>query len=211
MKTHPHLLVRDAFADLFVEASTGEKEADRALAELERFAQGAAPGPALRRLRSEDGASLFGPDGLEARFAPLRAYIEDRAPRFAAARNWIREYGAEQEPLERARAAWDAGLFFEVHEILEPVWLAATGIERQKLQGMIMAGAALHHLANGNLAGARGLLRDAAAKLEGSRSGESYRFGSFGRELARLAERLEKGSNRSIEELGELPALERRA
>ncbi|NRA02343.1 MAG: DUF309 domain-containing protein [Myxococcales bacterium] len=210
MKTHPKLLVRDALAGLFVAAAAGDPEANRALEELDRFAHGAAPGPALRRLRSEDGSGLFAPGGLESRFAPLGAYVKDRAQRFAAARIRIRETEAEREPMEQARAAWHAGLFFEVHEILEPVWLAATGLQRQRLQGMIMAGAALHHLADGNLAGARSLLREAAAKLEGSGSGESHRFGSFGQALARLAGEIEKGSLRSIEELGELPVLERR-
>lgn len=209
MKTHPHLLVRDALAGLFVEAAKGDPEASRALDELDAFAGGAAPGKALRGLRTEDGASLFTPEGIAERFDALADYVRDRARRFKAARNWIRKSGAAREPLERARAAWDAGLFFEVHEILEPIWLEAQGPKRHRLQGVIMAGAAMHHLSNGNTAGARGLLRDAAAKLEGSGSGESHRFEAFGSELARLATEIEQGAIHSIDEIRELPVLER--
>jgi predicted metal-dependent hydrolase len=64
---------------------------------------------------------------------------------------------------------FDAGLFFEVHEVLEPHWVRATGDLRETLQGAIQAAVGWQHLANGNLAGARSLLEEAAARLHGRR------------------------------------------
>lgn len=40
-----------------------------------------------------------------------------------------------------ARLLWDAALFFECHEWLEPAWLKAKGGEKKALQGLIRAAA----------------------------------------------------------------------
>lgn len=64
-----------------------------------------------------------------------------------------------------AAALWQAGLFFEVHEVLEAVWTTATGDTRQALQGVIQIAVAYHHLAHGNLRGARSLLHEGRARL----------------------------------------------
>jgi len=69
--------------------------------------------------------------------------------------------------LAQAGALFTAGLYFEVHEILEPHWMRAEGEARETLQGLIQAAVGYQHLANGNLAGARALLHDGAAKLLG--------------------------------------------
>jgi len=67
--------------------------------------------------------------------------------------------------LAEAAVLFDAQLYFEVHERLEPYWLRAEGREREALQGLIQVAVALHHLANGNTAGARSLLHDGIAKV----------------------------------------------
>ena len=71
------------------------------------------------------------------------------------------------EALEAAAALFDAGLPFEVHEVLEPHWAGATGEVREALQGLIQTAVAYQHLANGNRAGARSLLLEAAGRLRG--------------------------------------------
>jgi predicted metal-dependent hydrolase len=71
--------------------------------------------------------------------------------------------------LAAAARLFDAGLFFEVHELLESHWTAARGETREALQGLIQIAVGWQHLANGNLAGARALLVDGAAKLHGRR------------------------------------------
>lgn len=73
------------------------------------------------------------------------------------------------EALERAAVLFDAGLGFEAHEVLEPVWSAAAGRERDALQGLIQVAVAFQHRANGNLAGYRALLEEGTARLERGR------------------------------------------
>ena len=81
--------------------------------------------------------------------------------------------GAAEPPLDealaRAAVLFDAGLAFEVHELLEPYWARAHGDDREALQGLIQIAVGYQHLANGNLAGARALLAEGVARLAGRR------------------------------------------
>jgi hypothetical protein len=70
------------------------------------------------------------------------------------------------EALDAAAALFDAGLYFEVHELLEPHWARATGAERDGLQGAIQVAVGYQHLANDNAAGARSLLAEGIFRLE---------------------------------------------
>ena len=69
--------------------------------------------------------------------------------------------------LEAAAALFDAHLYFEVHELLEPAWRDAEGGEREALQGLIQIAVGYQHLANGNFAGARALLDEGRRRLGG--------------------------------------------
>jgi predicted metal-dependent hydrolase len=82
-----------------------------------------------------------------------------------------------------AARLFDAQLYFEVHELLEPFWLRAEGDERTALQGIIQVAVGLHHLSNANVSGARALLADGAAKLAG-RELAGVRFDGFARAVA---------------------------
>ena len=57
------------------------------------------------------------------------------------------------------------GHYFDAHEILEEVWRAATGPERQFLQGLIQVAVALHHHSTGNVEGASSVIGRAARNL----------------------------------------------
>jgi hypothetical protein len=74
-------------------------------------------------------------------------------------------------PIALAGAArlFDAGLYFEVHELLEPYWTCAGRGDRAALQGLIQVAVGFQHLANGNEAGALALLRDGSEKAAGRR------------------------------------------
>jgi predicted metal-dependent hydrolase len=61
---------------------------------------------------------------------------------------------------------FNAGRYFESHEVWEGLWLRADGAEKLFLQGLIQAAAAMLHLERGNLPGARSLQRKAQARLE---------------------------------------------
>jgi hypothetical protein len=69
------------------------------------------------------------------------------------------------ETLAAAATLFDAGLHFEVHELLEPHWARGEGAERQALQGLIQIAVGYQHLANGNLEGARALLDEGPRRL----------------------------------------------
>lgn len=212
MTIHPHLLVRDLLAGIFIAAVRAEPEADALLAELERWAEGSEAGAKLAALRTEEGAALFEPSGQLAQgFESFAPYLKDRAQRFAAARAWIREDGAEGDVLECARSAWDAGLFFEIHELLEPVWAAEQGPEREALQGLIMAAVGMHHLCEGNRAGAQDLLRAAAECLSSAPQTRDLDLERFAGDLAGLASRVEEGWNGTTEDLESVPHLELRS
>jgi predicted metal-dependent hydrolase len=73
------------------------------------------------------------------------------------------------QTLEQAAALFDAGLGFEVHELLEPHWVRACGDERSALQGLIQIAVGYQHLANGNRAGAQALLEEGSARARGHR------------------------------------------
>ena len=49
--------------------------------------------------------------------------------------------------------------------MLEAVWKTAEGAERQALQGVIQVAVAFHHLAHGNVRGARSLLAEGRGRL----------------------------------------------
>jgi hypothetical protein len=74
-----------------------------------------------------------------------------------------------EQALVGAAVLFDAGLHFEVHELLEPHWVRAQGAERQALQGLIQIAVGFQHLANGNLQGARSLLSEGCERLRNGR------------------------------------------
>ena len=82
------------------------------------------------------------------------------------------------QALDEAADLFDAGLYFEVHELLEPYWMRAQAEEREILQGVIQVAAGLHHLRNGNLNGTRSLLAQGILKLLG-RTLEGRPLGGF--------------------------------
>jgi hypothetical protein len=106
-------------------------------------------------------------DGSEEPHAAELAERAERARRLFAGRPLDPAGAPLVMALAQSALLFDAGLYFEVHELLEPYWLRAAGRERETLQGLIQVAVGFHHLRNGNDAGARALLHDGAAKLLG--------------------------------------------
>jgi uncharacterized protein len=73
----------------------------------------------------------------------------------------------DNDKFERGVADFNAGRFFEAHEIWEELWLAAAEPEKMFLQGLIQVTAAFHHHARGNARGMQSLLAAGIAKLAG--------------------------------------------
>ncbi len=93
--------------------------------------------------------------------------LADRAGRAASVAGRWRDRDADELTvlLDRAAALASQGLFFEVHELLEPAWLRAAEPVRTALQGLIQIAVAFHHLENRNPDGARSLLVEGVAKV----------------------------------------------
>jgi hypothetical protein len=184
------LPLRNRLADLILDALHD----DRARRALQAVAAVCADPRALDPSTSPpEGfpAELFdrGPDGWRIRpgFGPHGAAFGERAARAARALAG-RPLGPPDPPLpvalEEAAALFDAGLYYETHEVLEPYWMRAEGAEREALQGLIQVAVGFQHLANGNLPGARALLRDGATKLAGHRL-EGRQVSAFAAEVTR--------------------------
>jgi hypothetical protein len=149
-------------------------------------------------------AELFesGPDGWRIK-SGYREHAGPFAERAARAAHALAERPlAPADPpletvLDQAAALFAAGLYFEVHEVLEPHWMRAEGPPRQALQGLIQAAVGYQHLANGNLDGARALLHEGAARLLGQHlAGRDLDV--FAREVARHARDLTTGGAEAV-------------
>ena len=66
---------------------------------------------------------------------------------------------------DRGAELFNAGHYFDAHEVWEDVWRAAPEQEKKFLQGLIQVAVALHHHSRGNLEGARSLLARAHRNL----------------------------------------------
>jgi hypothetical protein len=124
----------------------------------------------------------------EREWRDLLAQRARRASEALAARRPSAKRGLDAA-LQAAATLYEAGLHFEVHELLEPHWMAASGETRQALQGVIQAAVGWQHLANDNVAGARSLLMEGAARLRGRRLG-GRDFDAFARATAEAVTRL---------------------
>jgi hypothetical protein len=96
---------------------------------------------------------------------------------------------SRDDVLDAAATLFDAHLYFEVHELLEPAWRDAGGGEREALQGLIQIAVGYQHLANGNFAGARILLEEGRRRI-GGRSLDGLDLEGFGRAVEHAVDRI---------------------
>ena len=172
------LRVRNRLAEIIL-AALHTPEARRELAEL---AEPDAPAP-----------DWLAPDDLDCR--PL---VRQRAHAAAALTSRsTAPLRTRADVLEAAAALFDAHLYFEVHELLEPSWRDAEGGERDALQGLIQVAVGYQHLANGNLAGARALLDEGGRRLVG-RTLDGLDLEAFRQGVVRSVERLSRFDWRTV-------------
>jgi hypothetical protein len=163
------LPLRNALAELAI-AALDDDGAAAALAWIADPSAVPSPATAARlaavHLVDADAPALLGVH------APHAAVAAAHAARALAARTrFADDEATPRDPVaravHRAVALWNECLFFEVHEVLEAVWTTAAGDVRQALQGLIQVAVAFHHLAHGNVRGARSLLGEGRARLAG--------------------------------------------
>ncbi len=98
-----------------------------------------------------------------------KEYIDDRMERYGRVLERVSSGGFD-DAFSRALVLWDEELFFEVHEILEHVWLHSTGAAKLVLQAMIRAAGMYVQLDHDNVKGAASMAEKAVAVLEAKRS-----------------------------------------
>jgi hypothetical protein len=96
--------------------------------------------------------------------ADYRSYIEERRARYRQVLADIRARGLRAIRLQ-AVALWNAGLYFELHELLETIWPDAAEPEHTALKGWIQAAGAYLHSARGKPEAGRGLAERARGHL----------------------------------------------
>ena len=77
-----------------------------------------------------------------------------------------------ENELQNGVALFNAGRFFDAHEVLEDVWREAPRHSplRRHLQGMVQLAVAFHHQSKGNHVGARSVLERAVRNISGADS-----------------------------------------
>jgi predicted metal-dependent hydrolase len=167
------LPLRNRLAELTLEALR-TSEARRALEEVWRFCSGPTPSLLAASLSAGFPLEFFERRGdtlvLKVAYSRFRDELCERIGRawsLLGGRPLSSTHPSLDTALGEAADLFDAGLYFEVHELLEPYWIGAQGQEQEVLQGLIQVAVGFHHLANGNLEGARSLLDEGSAKLPG--------------------------------------------
>lgn len=179
------------------------KAAERAFCEV---GIGVAASDALDELLTAGILRSLAQEGEEARLAPgeeLHAELPAATHRVEAycrtleilSRRPCRSPHPVERALEEAVRLFNEGLFFEVHEVLEAVWLAEAAGVRLLLQGLIQIAVGFHHLEHNNLRGALLLLAEGIEKIK------RYGPNRSGLELDRFLAQIED-ARRSIESLG---------
>jgi hypothetical protein len=81
-------------------------------------------------------------------------YIEDRLARYAEAQATIIKHNIVGI-VEQSQILWELQLYYEMHEILEGIWLESAGARRKALQGLIRAAGMKIHADQGRHKAAR--------------------------------------------------------
>jgi uncharacterized protein len=97
--------------------------------------------------------------------AAYQAYIHQSMADYDRVLRQVQSHGVK-DPCLQAVVLWNAGLFFEVHELLESVWLGTEGKQRKALGGLIQAAGVFVHRGRNHHAAAQGLARRAMKNLE---------------------------------------------
>lgn len=98
-----------------------------------------------------------------------KRYINNRLKAYTRVLQIIAS-GNITDPFSRSLLLWDEELFFEVHEILEHVWLHSKGAAKLILQAMIRAAGMYVQLDRDNIKGATSMAAKAVEAFEANRN-----------------------------------------
>ncbi len=72
----------------------------------------------------------------------------------------------ERTQFQEGVRLFNAGFFFECHDVLEELWSGVRGESRDFFQGLIQVAVAFYHVGRGNAEGARSMLDRALQRFE---------------------------------------------
>jgi predicted metal-dependent hydrolase len=106
---------------------------------------------------------------LRPQFLPFLPYLQRQTSRLLEALWAVHDRSSKREvtDLRRGVALFNAGLYFECHELLESVWRAIPGPDKAFYHGLVQVAAAFYHYEKHNRHGARTLLTKGLLKLAG--------------------------------------------
>lgn len=100
---------------------------------------------------------------------PYQDYIDDRLARYAEAREAIIKHDIIGV-VEQSQILWELQLYYEMHELLEGIWLESAGARRKALQGLIRAAGMKIHAEWGNTGAAEKMAQKAITDLQENRA-----------------------------------------
>ncbi len=104
---------------------------------------------------------------LRPQFVPFIGYLARQSSRLLEALWAVKALGGGSDDFRRGVALFNAGLYFECHEMLEGVWKATAGPDKSLYHGIVQIAAAFYHYEKRNRHGARTLLAKGLQKLAG--------------------------------------------
>ncbi len=104
---------------------------------------------------------------LKPQYVPHLAYLRQQTSRLLDALQFVKTFAraGRVTDLHRGVALFNAGLFFECHELLESLWKATTGPDKAFYHGIVQAAAAFYHYEKRNRHGAVTLMTKGLGKL----------------------------------------------
>ncbi len=104
---------------------------------------------------------------LKPQYGPYLGYFRQQTSRLLEALRFLTTGGRARtnSDLERGLALFNAGLFFECHELLEGLWKATSGPDKAFYHGIVQVAAAFYHYEKHNHHGAVTLLTKSRQKL----------------------------------------------
>ncbi len=124
---------------------------------------------------------------LKSQYGPYLGYFRQQTSRLLEALRFLTTGGRTQasSDLQRGIALFNAGLFFECHELLEGLWKATSGPDKAFYHGVVQVAAAFYHYEKHNHHGAVTLLTKGRQKLA------SYPLSYLGVDVAAFRQSLE--------------------
>ncbi len=104
---------------------------------------------------------------LKSKYGPYLAYFRQQTSRLLDVLRFLTTDGRPRAStdLQRGLALFNAGLFFECHELLEGLWKATSGPDKDFYHGVVQVAAAFYHFEKHNRHGAVTLLTKGRDKL----------------------------------------------